>query len=63
MNLTFNPVKSVFKTVLITPANASAPYIAEAPSLKISTLSAPLTGIAFELVVITGILPPNIGSV
>ena len=32
-----------------TPPTASAPYIADAPSLKISTLSAPYTGIVFEV--------------
>ncbi len=44
----------------MTPATASAPYIAEEPSLKTSTLSIPLTGIIFVFTELTGTkLPPT----
>ena len=57
------PSKSFFRTVFTTPATASAPYIAEAPSFKISTLSTPPIGILFEFTDITGTKLPPIASV
>ena len=45
---------------LITPATASAPYIADDPSLKTSILSIPFTGKMFEFTELTGTkLPPT----
>ena len=48
---------------MITPATASAPYIAEAPSFKTSSLESALVGIKLELTVIVGTKSSPIFSV
>ena len=41
----------------MTPATASAPYMAEAPLRKTSTRASPVTGMEFMLAVVTGTRP------
>ena len=63
LNCILVPTKSLSKTLLTTPATASAPYKAEAPSLRTSRRSRPFTGMELVLTVNVGTKSPPMYSV